>query len=163
MKDLNVQITVDLSEVRSLISSKTMDYVVVNTGAVDWFSGRVLDEFILPSEAMLIVMASDSTVNNALDALESEEREVVEKPVSRENLPFQLHPVTDRFNCHFMGWYGVFLCRSRDDQVGITPEEVDPVSSVINQAGIPVMVGASVAVGQGGRRQVAPPVEDLIG
>ncbi len=163
VKDLNVQITVDLSEVRSLISSKTMDYVVVNTGAVDWFSGRVLDEFILPSEAMLIVMASDSTVNNALDALESEEREVVEKPVSRENLPFQLHPVTDRFNCHFMGWYGVFLCRSRDDQVGITPEDVDPVSPVINQAGIPVMVGASIAVGQGGRRLVAPPVEDLIG
>lgn len=163
VKDLNIHITVDLSEVRSLISSHAMDYVVVNTGAADWFSGKVLDEFIFPSEVMLIVMASDSAVNNALDAIESEERNVVEKPVRRENLPLQLHPVTDQFNCHFMGWYGVFLCRSRDVQVGSAQEEIDPVSTVLNQAGIPEMVGVTIAAGNSDRRQVAPPVEDLIG
>ncbi len=163
VKDLNIQITVDLSEVRSLISSHAMDYVVINTGAVDWFSGKVLDEFILPIEVMLIVMASDSTVNNALDAIESEERNVVEKPIRRENLPFQLHPVTDRFNCHFMGWYGVFLCLSRDDQVGSTQEEINPVSAILKQAGINEMVGVSIASGTGDRGEVSTPIEDLIG
>ena len=134
MENLNIRFACDLTEVLSMIAIHSFDYVIVNVGSVDWFSGQALNEFVFPSEVVLLVMASDSSMRNALDAIESAEREVVEKPVKRDNLPFQLHPVTERFDCHFMGWYGVFLCRPRGVQVASSSVLVDPVSPVLDQS-----------------------------
>ena len=160
---LNFFFSDSLNEVRSLFASHRFDYVIVNASAVDWFDGDVLDEFVLPAGANLFVMASDSSAPNALDALENAEREVVEKPFAIENLPFQIRSVVARFDCHFMGWYGVFLCLPRGNRDANVPSPVEPISSALNQAGVGEAVGLAVAGGVGERKSPAQTVTELIG
>ena len=163
VENLNIQFACDLTEVQSMIATHSFDYVIVNVGSVDWFRGQALNEFVFPSEVVLLVMASDSSMRNALDAIESTEREVVKKPVKRDNLPFQLHPVTERFDCHFMGWYGVFLCRPRGVQVASSSVLVDPVSPVLDQSGVPEIIGMAIAATSERIKQPAQSVGELIG
>ena len=85
-------------------------------------------------------------MSNALDALQNEERDIVEKPIARDNLPVQLYSLADQFDFHFIGWYGIYLGRKRGQQAVASAVAQDPVSSTLGQAGIPGVVGlAAVA------------------
>jgi len=161
--DLRLIVTDDLGEVRSVLSSNSLDYVVVNTGAVEWFKENNASGFGVAPETTFFVFASDAAVKNALDALENSERDVVEKPVSVDNLPFQLQPLSRSFDFHFMGWYGVYLCRVRGQQAASSSVPIEPVSSVFDQAGIPEVVGVAAVQGCGVGYQTGCVVSDLVG
>ena len=100
-------------------------------------------------------MISNASMSNALDALQNEERDIVEKPIARDNLPVQLYSLADQFDFHFIGWYGIYLCRKRGQQAVASAVAQDPVSSTLGQAGIPGVVGLAAVAEEKQKRRDA--------
>jgi len=150
-------------QIEALLASKRFDYVIVNVGIADWVSGDFLKHLSISSETNLFVMISNASMSNALDALQNEERDIVEKPIARDNLPVQLYSLADQFDFHFIGWYGIYLCRKRGQQAVASAVAHDPVSSTLGQAGIPGVVGLAAVAEEKQKQQTQLKVSEVVG
>ena len=130
-------------EIEVLLTTQNIGIVVVNIGLASLSGGAFLKNLIA-KEVEFYVIASEVAVDNVIETLLSEMREPIGKPWHKEKLPVQMYSIEDGFEIYFVGWYGVFLCRSNN---GFVPPKVsvqNPISSVIIPEGVPEVLGLAV-------------------
>ena len=130
-------------EIEVLLSTQDIGFVVVNIGLSSLGGGAFLKDLI-SKKVELYVIANELAVDNAIDTLLSEIREAIGKPWTKDKLPVQMRFIEDGFEIYFVGWYGVFLCRSNNDFVPPQASVQNPISSVILPEGVPEVLGLAV-------------------